>query len=87
MNEEAVVAQNQHYVSGNNLVVRCAFNREQIAWPYRGEPCWFPMPLTGAGSWRRKRLGRQPELKILAISGYGWHRWPHPYEFIRWNLR
>ena len=74
MNKETVVAQNQHDVSGNDLVVRCALNREQIARPHRGKHARSPcLQLNGAAA--AKHLGRKTKLGILASFQRGWHRW------------
>jgi hypothetical protein len=42
MNNETVVAQNQHDVSAKNLVMPCALNREQIARPHGGKHAGSP---------------------------------------------
>ena len=58
MNEEAVVAQNQHDVSGNDLSTRCALNRKQIARPDRGQHARSPCREVNNAA-AAKHLGRK----------------------------
>jgi len=77
VNKEAVVAQNQHYVSRKDLVVHCALNREQIARPHRGKHARSPrLEVNRAAA--AQHFGRETKLRILAIFLHEWHRWPHP---------
>jgi hypothetical protein len=65
MNKEAVVAQNQHDISGNYLILGCALNREQITGPHGGKHARSPRPEPN-GTAATKHLNRKTELRILA---------------------
>ncbi len=76
MDAESVVAQNQHNVSRNNLVVRQALNREQIPRPYRRQHARPPrLQLNRAA--KAKHLRRKTRLWIFAsfqCRCYTWQR-------------
>ena len=85
MKKEAVVAENQHNVSGYDLAVRCALNREQIAWPYRGKHAHSPC-FQANGAAAAKNLGGKTKLVILASFQCVGHGRPQNYEVCRLNL-
>src|ERR1700722_19605495 len=64
VNKETFAAQDQHDISGNDLLERCALNRQQIArphgWKHARSPC---LKVNGAAA--AKNLGRKTKFKIL----------------------
>lgn len=74
VNKEAVVAQNQDDVSRNDLIMRCALNREQIARPQRGQHARSPCPQPNLAA-VAKHLSRKTKLGILASFQNGCHIW------------
>jgi hypothetical protein len=81
MNEETVVTQEQHDVSGNDLVVRCTLNREQITRPHGGKHAHSPC-LEAYGTLAAKHVGYKAGLRILMRFRRVRHR-EQLYELIR----
>jgi hypothetical protein len=72
VNKETFAAQDQHDISGNDLLVRCALNRQQITrphgWKHARSPC---LKVNGAAA--AKNFGRKTKFRILGSFRHGWH--------------
>src|SRR5271155_3719614 len=71
VNTEAIIAQNQHHVSGRNLVTHNALNGEQIAWPNRGKHAHSPR-LQENRAMAPQLLGCKTKPRVLANFLRGW---------------